>query len=181
MNDVVEIIREFFCEALRFLKLPIEQWPEIVEELRFDQKHKMTPPNVDYRNRKFVIHVPFTAFCSIERPTEHRSWAYMNAWKWYRFATDGIESDLVDGDARLFSFALMTIKGIQHGLTPGINLRAIATFMTERLGMPAMVAPVRDKQGHGLFAIRFSDKEGNIRATNLRDLAVKSELMKPPI
>ena len=59
MNDIVEISKEFFREALLFLKLPEDQWPEIVEETRFDPEHKMTPPYVDYDNRKFVIHVPF--------------------------------------------------------------------------------------------------------------------------
>lgn len=180
MKDVVEIMREFFCEALRFLKLPVDQWPEIVEEFRFDPEHKITPPYVDYGNRKFVIHVPFTALCSIKRPTEHRSWAYMNAWKWYRFATDGIESNLADGEAILFSLSLMTIKGIQVGSNPGVNLRAIAAFMTEKLGMPATVVPALDKSGHGLMAIRFTSNESNLRTTKLQNLAVKSGLMKPP-
>lgn len=104
----------------------------------------------------------------------------MNAWKWYRFATVGIESNLVDGEAILFSLSLMTIKGIQLGSNPGVNLRAIAAFMTEKLGMPATVVPASDKSGHWFYVIRFSDKESDIRVTNLQNLAVKSGLMKPP-
>lgn len=180
MNDIVEISKEFFREALLFLKLPEDQWPEIVEETRFDPEHKMTPPYVDYDNRKFIIHVPFVAaFCSANEPTAQRSWSYMNAWKWHKFATEDIESKLVDGEALLFSCALMTLKGIQLDHIPNSNLGATAAFLTERLGIPTVVSRAHDVSGRSHNVIRFSDKECNIRASKLQNLAGKSKLIKP--
>lgn len=180
MNEVIEVMTGFFREALKFLEVPEKDWPEVVVETRFDEEHKLTPPYLDYANSKFIIHAPFVMVgCSLNTPTAHRNWSYMNAWKWHRYLKTGEVGDRLDAEAILFSHALMSLKGIQLSYSAALNPDAIADFITTRLKISVKVSNGVYPNGEIYPVVRYTDSECERRLKQLKNLADKSRLKRP--
>lgn len=114
------LFKEFLYEALRFLNVDEERYPEISNTLPLGCDDKSRPIYIDYDNNLILISIPF--FRSVaawnpsnnnDGPTMYRATAYKAAYIWRTYLSLGDKRDYsTDVESTVFAQVLNIIKGI---------------------------------------------------------------------
>ena len=119
-DDETLLLLEGFCnEALRFLKVPIEQYPKFRNGAVMEDDGRANPLFINYDEHKVLVFVTvlrmmFTPVAGNDFPTLFRMMGYQIARYWSRFIQTGRTKpfDSRDEDSFVFAYALMMLKGI---------------------------------------------------------------------
>lgn len=132
------LLLDGFCnEALRFLKVPIEQYPKLRIGVLMENDGRFNPLSINYARSKVLVFIPvirmmFTSIVGNDAPTTYRMIGYQIARFWHRFIISGRTDtfDLNDVDSFVFAYALMMLKGIRlNEMMP--NAKAIEMLKNE--------------------------------------------------
>lgn len=119
-SETLHLLEQFCFEALCFLEVPREEYPEVVNGVAFDEDGKALPISVDYRNNKIIVCISYFIMMLLsnpqvknDSPTIYRSYGYKLAYVWYTYIVKGMTVDFVkDVESSIFAESLKVIKGI---------------------------------------------------------------------
>lgn len=194
-EETLHLLTGFFHEALRFLRVPQEKYPQITIGVGTCCDGKIDPIYINYRKNKILFFIPFFRLLIASNPrntndcpTVYRTYGYKLAYIWHIYITTGKESVFMkDTPSTLFASALQVIKGVplQHriidesqeqllksvlGFSPN-DRGPILKMLKEEFGMACQVRRGFDiaTQKIGEF-ISFTQEESKRRATEILQL-----------
>lgn len=169
-EETLQLLTAFFHEALRFLNVPEEDYPEIKNELGCSV-YCFEPIHINYKKKRILFMVSFVKSIIARNPntkndcpTVYRAYGYKLAYIWHTFLTTGKEVNFItDIESTIFAETLQVIKGIpiltniqpqyntQH--TPGFdpnNKSPILKMLKDKFGMECMI-----RQGYDIVSQRI--------------------------
>ena len=125
-QETLKMLQGFCYEALRFLKVSVEKFPEFAVGVAMQAGGKADPLIIDYTHSKVLVYIPvfrilFSGAIGNDAPSMYRLMGYQLARFWYRFTTVGDEGafNIMDKDSFVFAQSLMTLKGCRlSSITP---------------------------------------------------------------
>ena len=107
------LLLDGFCyEALRFLRVPIGQYPTLKIGALMEEDGRADPLFINYDKSKVLVFIPifrlmFTSMAGNDAPTLFRTVGYQIARFWHRFIMEGRPEpfDVTDEDSLIFSYA----------------------------------------------------------------------------
>lgn len=188
-SETLHLLEQFCFEALCFLEVPREEYPEVVNGVAFDEDGKALPISVDYRNNKIIVCISYFRMMLLsnpqvknDSPTIYRSYGYKLAYVWFTYIVKGMTVDFVkDVESSIFAESLKVIKGIpirhvhvdkvsSHMLDSIIGYNPndktpVLKMLRENLGMDCLIREGYDhiSKERGAF-ITFSSKEHQRRS-----------------
>lgn len=162
-EETFQLFKEFFIEALRFLNVPQESYPRIVNTLPVGSDGKYRPVYFDYDNDLIMVSVRFFRVMATynlpsgnDGPSAYRATAYKAAYMWNFYISYGEKRDYSsDTESTAFAQALMIVKGVPLlppifdnnirliiksvlGIDPN-DRRPMLKLLEEKFGMPCQV------------------------------------------
>lgn len=198
-SETLHLLEQFCFEALCFLEVPREEYPEIVNGVAFDEDGKALLIFVDYRNNKIIVSISFLRMMLLsnpqfknDSPTIYRSYGYKLAYVWYTYIVKGVAVDFVkDVESTIFAEALKVVKGIpirhvhvdkesSHMLDSIIGYNPndktpVLKMLRENLGMDCLI-----REGYNRISkekgivINFSPEEHQHRLKEMSELYEES-------
>ena len=118
-EETMQLLTAFFHEALKFMNVPEENYPELKNETACYTKG-FEPILIDYKRSRIIVMLPFIRMVIANNPnakndcpTVYRIYGYKLAYIWYTYLTTGKEVKFItDNDSTLFAETLNVVKGI---------------------------------------------------------------------
>ena len=162
-EETFQLFKEFFIEALRFLNVPQESYPRVVNTLPVGSDGKYRPVYFDYDNDLIMVSVRFFRVMATynlpsgnDGPSAYRATAYKAAYMWNFYISYGEKRDYSsDTESTAFAQALMIVKGVPLlppifdnnirliiksvlGIDPN-DRRPMLKMLEQKFGMPCQV------------------------------------------
>ena len=135
-EETIQLLTAFFHEALKFINVPEENYPEI--KIGCGVSHNgVEPIHIEFEKCKILVMIPFLRMmitCSPNAkndcPTIYRTCGYKLAHIWYSYLTTGKKKNFItDVDSTIFAESLNVIKGI-----PTHNALQLPSYAKEIIG-----------------------------------------------
>jgi len=190
--EIMEMLGAFYSEALRFLRVPQDQWAKISVGIVFDgAEEKVSIISINYEKRKILVNL-FVLKMIIQSnpkavgdtPSVYRSYGYKLARFWQQYLKTG-ECHIFeeDKDSDDFAMALGIVKGLPQIDLP-INESMVEAVRHNPFDREAAIRMLRDefgmdccvKQGFDIFNketrmfVTLTDGERQRRGTELLKL-----------
>ena len=200
-EETIQLLTAFFHEALKFINVPEENYPEI--KIGCGVSHNgVEPIHIEYEKCKILVMIPFLRMmitCSPNAkndcPTIYRTYGYKLAHIWYSYLTTGKKTNFItDVDSTIFAESLNVIKGIPiHnalqlpfyakeiiGFDPN-DKKPILAMLKKQFGMECIINHGYDIASRQIKKfISFTADEHRIRGEKLAKLYEESINRKMP-
>jgi len=194
--EIMEMLGAFYSEALRFLKVPQDQWAKIRVGMVFDgAEGKASIISINYAQRKILVSLPMLKMiiqsnpkATGDTPSFYRSYGYKLARLWQQYVKTG-ECRIFeqDKDSDDFAIALGIVKGLPQIDAP-IDKGVVEAIGHNPLDLEAAIRMLRDEFGigccvkHGFdisnkemrMFVTLTDGERQRRGTELKKLIDES-------
>ena len=194
-EETMQLLTAFFHEALKFINVPKDKYPEINIGVGFSI-NGMEPIHIEYEKRKILFFIPFfKMMISLNRnakndsPTIYRTFGYKLAYIWNNYLTTGTKTNFItDIESSIFAESLKIVKGIpihKNPLLPS-NIKQIIGFdpndkkpilemLKNKFGMDCIVNKGYDIASRQVNEfISFSPDEYKKRGEELGNLYIES-------
>ena len=200
-EETIQLLTAFFHEALKFINVPEENYPEI--KIGCGVSHNgVEPIHIEYEKCKILVMIPFFRMmitwspnAKNDCPTVYRTYGYKLAYIWHIYLTTGKKTNFIaDVDSTIFAESLKIIKGIPiHNASQlpsyakeiiGFDFndkKPILTMLKYKFGMECII-----NQGYDIASrqikkfISFTADEHRIRGEKLAKLYEESINRKMP-
>ena len=161
--EIMEMLKAFYSEALRFLGVPHDQWAEICVGMAFDGvEGKVSIISINYAKCKILVNLPALKMIiqsnpktTGDTPSVYRSYGYKLARLWQQYVKTGECSIFEqDKDSDDFAIALGIVKGL-----PQIDL-PVNKSVVEAIGHNPLDREAAIRMLHDEFGIDCCVKQG---------------------
>ena len=200
-EETIQLLTAFFHEALKFINVPEENYPEI--KIGCGVSHnRVEPIHIEYEKCKILVMIPFFRMmitwspnAKNDCPTVYRTYGYKLAYIWHIYLTTGKKTNFIaDVDSTIFAESLKIIKGIPiHNASQlpsyakeiiGFDFndkKPILTMLKKQFGMECIINPGYDIASRQIKKfISSTADEHRIRGEKLAKLYEESINRKIP-
>ena len=201
-SEIMELLKAFYSEALRFLEVPNDQWAVVKMGVGFNGTDgKASLISVNYPNKEILVCLPVLEMmiqaspnATGDAPSVYRAYGYKLARLWQQYLTTGKQGIFEqDKDSDTFALALGIIKGLPQVENP-VSRQMIQALGHNPFDQGAAISMLRDefgidccvKQGYDLSNkahrkfVTLTETEALRRGTQLQALREESNARPLP-
>lgn len=154
-SEIMELLKAFYSEALRFLEVPNDYWAVVKMGVGFNGTDgKASLISVNYPNKEILVCLPVLEMmiqsspnATGDAPSVYRAYGYKLARLWQQYLTTGKQGIFEqDKDSDTFALALGIIKGLPQVENP-VSRQMIQALGHNPFDQGAAIRMLRDEFG----------------------------------